>query len=68
MSETGHELAKLPDRMVSASMFDDIANWESRKVQGKISSSNERSGRSRSKMQTWLLVFLWSRIGTDVEF
>ena len=33
----------------------------------KVSGQRERSGFLCSKFQTWLLVFLWSRNGTDLE-
>ena len=40
-------------------MLNDITNWESPKVQTKKSNSSERGGGYlRSKIQTWLLVFL----------
>ena len=57
MSETVHEPETFPDRIIFASMFNNITNWESRKVQ---------SGHLRRKIQTWLLVFLWSTTRTDL--
>ena len=33
MSETGHQPESFLDRIIFASMFDDVTNWESRKVQ-----------------------------------
>ena len=35
MSETGHEPESLPDKIIFASMLNDITNWESQKVQNK---------------------------------
>ena len=41
MSER-HELESFPDRIIFASMFNDITNWESQKVQSKcVAPANE---------------------------
>ena len=67
MAETGHEHASFSDRTIFASMFHDITNCTSRKVQNDCLAQSERSGYSRSKIQSRLLVFLWFRIRNDTE-
>ena len=62
MSGTEQQPESSRDRIVFASMFDDITSWESPKVQAKMSSSGKRSSFSCSKIQTWLWGFPWSGI------
>ena len=64
MLQTAHALVRVPDRLIFASMCNDITDWESQKT----SISSERSGYLRSKIQIWLLVFLCSRNGKDLEY
>ena len=49
-------------------MFNDITNCECRQVQDKcLARAREVAGYLRSNIQTLLLVFLWCRIGEDLE-
>ena len=61
MSYTGHEPEHFPNRIIFASIFNDITNWK----------MSERA----TQMMKWLLrqqdsdrlfVFLWSRTGKDL--
>ena len=68
MSENGHEPVSFPDRIIFTRVFNDVTDCRSKQVQGKcLDSAREVATYVCSKIQTWLLVFLWTRIGTDLE-
>ena len=54
-------------KIIFASMFNDITSWESHSYQAKCRAPDRKSSYLRSKIQTWLLVFLWSKIRKTVE-
>ena len=57
MLETGHEPESFPDRIIVASMFNDVTNWESPQVQTPCLSQAEEVANYACKIQ------MWSRIG-----